>query len=320
VGYDLQRAALVVLSLSALLLAASLMPATGLGSYPTYSGPGSGDTGTAPVVDTPVETPGESTPAESTPAESTPVETTSEETDRTTAEEDEPESDDGGEDDEDDSGLAGVLGLILLGPFLALAFVGTYAGTVLTLGSVFGYDSVEWMPFSGRVRSIPQLTMSSLIGTASVTSRFVGQLGAVLGEVATGLAALSRLPAAFGRVLAIAVTGPIRALAGVSLGIGSLFGALSNISLGLGRRGSRDTGSETTTDAREAGGAQPETGDEEPTPLPTSVVEAYDRMTTRLRLPNEHAKTPARPGGHNRRPATRNRRRYRPQSSKPTTG
>lgn len=297
-GYDLQRAALVTCCLSALLLAASLMPAAGMGSFPSVGGPPSGDTG--PSAD-PV-TPEQSTPREVTQSEQptvttqtpTPVETetteTGTETDTTTR------TDESTEDDEDETiitTLTGFVGFLVLVAVFVLLFCGAYSGTVLVGGRVYGYESVSWLPFSGSIQSIPQLTMSSLIGTAAVTGAFFGQLRSTLSAMGAGVSALARVPSEFGRVMSMAVAGPVRALSSASLNLGGGLGSLFSLSDGLRTRGSRETGSTTTTDAREAGGPAPADGGDDLPPLPTSVVDAFDRMTDRLSLHNEQAMTPA---------------------------
>ena len=293
-GYDLQRAALVTCCLSALLLAASLMPAAGLGSFPTVGGPGSGDAVTVPddapdLGTTPAEQ--TTTAVQETTEEATPVAT-----ETTEPEADEPETTAPVDDDPDEGStllgmLGGLAGLLLVG---ALAGGVGYTGVVLVSAVAFGAEAVQRLPFSGTITAIPTLTMSSLIGAAGVTGSFLGQLRSVGSSVGDGMSALARVPGELGRVVGAAVTGPVKALGAVSLGAGSLFGSLSNLSIGLRRRGSHTEAAATTTDARETGDAPtPTDGEDGPPPEPTSVVDAFDRMTDRLPISNSEARTPA---------------------------
>lgn len=292
-GYDLQRAALVTCCLSALLLAASLMPAAGLGSFPSVGGPSSGDAVTVPDTGPgPQSTPDE--PTTQVPTE----EATTTETERTDEPTTEPETTTAGTDDDDtddESAVLGVFGgLAGLVLFVPLAVGVGYTGFVAVSVLAFGAQAAERLPFSGAITAIPTLTMSTLIGAAGVTGSFLGQLRSVGSAFGGGLSAMARAPQALGGVLSAAVTGPIKALGAVSLGAGSLFGALSNLSIGFRRRGSHTEGAAATTDARETDSTPTPAADgDEPPPDPTSVVEAFDRMTDRLPVSNRDARTPA---------------------------
>lgn len=269
------------------------MPAAGLGSFPTVGGPASGDAVTVPDdAPGPLTTPAEptTTAAQETTEEATPVAT-----ETTEPEADEPETTAPVDDDPDEGStllgvFGGLAGLLLVG---ALAGGVGYTGVVLVGAVAFGAEAVQRLPFSGTITAIPTLTMSSLIGAAGVTGSFLGQLRSVGSSVGDGLSSLARVPGELGRVVGAAVTGPIKALGAVSLGTGSLFGALSNLSIGFRRRGSHTEAAATTTDARETGDAPTPTDGDDPLPEPTSVVDAFDRMTDRLPISNSEARTPA---------------------------
>lgn len=295
-GYDLRRAALVTCALLALLLAASLMPAVGLGSFPTLN-----DGTTSGVT---VPTPGDPVTPDSTTVEATadtpetvttlPPDSTVTTVEQTTATTAAPEP-----DDTDDSGgfPALITGIAWLGTLVLVGGSVVYGVCIFGGAAVFGASAVEWLPFSGTIRSIPQLTMSTLIGTSSATASFLDQVGTAFSGITGGIDTLLRSSVSLGSFSLSALVAPIRLGGQMTLGIGSalgsLSGALSNLSLGLGRRSGRDSGSETTTDARDADDTEPEQPSEETDPGPLSITEAWDRMTDELRVRNQRTRTPA---------------------------
>lgn len=290
-AYDRRRALLVTCSLLTLLVATTLMPAAGLGTFPSIEsdGPNSGFavTGPSTLTDDPRLTPTvtasqstASTPAAETVTTSS---TTPMQDDATTT----PDGDD--EDDEDDSGGLGLVRVpLLLASLLAGlgALLTGYVAFVLGLVAVFGSDVASPLPLSGRIRSIPQTTMALLIGTSSVTSSFVGRLGSALTQIRSGFAGVS---------LSLGGLGLRALLAPLSIGsglAGALSRGLSTLTLSVGRRSSRDTGTATTVDAREtATTGTSSTGASDPEPV-GSVLGAYERMVDRLPVADASARTP----------------------------
>lgn len=310
-AYDIRRAALVICCLFALLLAASLMPAIGLGTFESQRdgtfGGGSGGFGSG----------GESGPSNPSSDVTTATDSDSEsETDAaddseqaderqstTTAAVD--EQDDEASDSTDDAGgenAGAILGLGVVGIILGLVggvFAAgiSYGGLVFVGGAIFGYDRISFLPFSASFRTLPQLTMSTLIGGSSVTVSFLDQLSTTVGEIGTGLSAVLSIPFSVADAGASALGGLFAASRGFSLGLGSLFGSMSgallNLSIGFGTRGERSSGADTTTDAREAGGPQPEVASEpdEDAP-PASVTEAWEEMVDALLSRRSQTMTP----------------------------
>jgi len=190
------------------------------------------------------------------------------------------------------AGVLGVFGLVLGVFVLGGAATLGYGAVVLGVATIAGAEAAASLPYGRRIQSVPQVTLSTLIGTSSATVTFFDSLGAATASLGTGLSAAADVPRALGSILASApraIGGGFTAgMAGLA---GAFGGALSTLSLGLGRRSAREQDTAATEDAREAGGPDPETtwsGE----PEPPSIAEAYDMLTDALTLPNQQARTP----------------------------
>ena len=291
-GYDRRRAALLTLSLSALLLAATLMPAAGLGSFPGVdSGPGASDPSGS-------ETDGQDTPrvtATETPTVSSPTPTPTETPTPTPTTDTATISPDPYDEDDDDESVLAFLSLLF--PLIIVVMVLTIGYTGLIAGAVAigGASMAAKFPLGEQLRTLPQVTMVTVIGLSGSMAQFARGFGDVVGAVGTGLGGLAGVADSVGGAVSALLTLPASAGRGVSLGFGSVFGslggALSALTSGSTTRTTTET-SETTTDARTTAAVDPETPTEEETG-PLSVREAWDRFTDELPVRNQFARTPA---------------------------
>lgn len=287
-GYDRRRAALLTLSLSALLLAATLMPAAGVGTFPGF-GTGADDDGSAVDAEPPEisTTPDESTATPTVTATPTPTETPDTPTPtRQTDTESTPE------DDDQESWFP----VVLLLP-IALAIAVIPLGYVILVGFVavvLGQKAASKLPFGSQIRTLPQATMTTLIGVSGSIGEMARSLRAGVTGVATGLQGLFGVVGTAGAGLATLFALPASVGQGLSLGFGSLFGSIGGALATIGRGSttrSTPNPSETTTDARSTSAVEPETPTEsEQEPL--SVREAWDLLTDNLHLRSQFSKTP----------------------------
>jgi len=293
VGQDLRRAALLTVALGSLLLAASLMPAAGLGSFPSAESDAGGDSGPAASTGTATETATETATLTET---ATPTETTTPTVTRT--ETDAPAGDSPDRSDGSGSVFTELFTLFSLLTFgvvgSALAAAG-YAGTVLAVSTVAGPAVAERLPFGAGIRSLPTATMATLIGLSGSLSRFFRSVGSGTDALVAGLSGLTGAIGSIGVGLTAVLSRSVSLGSGLSAGVGSLFGSLSNALSSLTRGGATRTTAGTTeaasADARSAVGVDPEPPSEPDEPA--TVSEAWERMTDRIPVSDKFAKTPA---------------------------
>jgi len=288
-GYDPRRAALLTLSLGALLLAASLMPAAGLGSFPGVEAeadapdapdiPDTGSTDPETPTDTTTPTP-TPTPTDTTTPTPTPTETPSPNVN---------------EDDQqgDDEGLAVIFGPLIAFLIVAVFLSTVYAGGVGVVTLLAGPAAAAKLPFGARIQALPQATMVALIGLSGSLAQFARGLGDTAGAVTTGLGGLADVVGTAGRGLGALLAMPASIGRGFSVGFGSLFGSLSALASGSATRTTTTT-SGASTDARTASAVEPETPTEpaEDDEEPPSVREAWDLFTDELPVRRLYARTP----------------------------
>jgi len=324
-GYDLRRAATALLACLAVALAAMLLPAAGIGSYPGVvgepgpgTGPGDPGTGAGPGV----SDPGSDPPTNGEPGSSTgggtsgdPKTTEPGSSDpETSAPGDDPPTDDGPADPEDDGDalaeLVGVLGtvvstLVLLSVagagllVVGLAIGGLSAGPVRlhlrgrdgtageTLLEIFG------MRVSlGGLQRLSQGSLRMVLGLSRSTGALLSGLGKTAKGVGSALAASGSLVTGLGSVgagLARALKSGGSAVGLPAFGLGSLTTGFANW------RSSFDRGDSPTSDAR---GASPMPGPEAGEDAevvdtgPQSVEEAWERFVERVPLRRPEVRTP----------------------------
>ena len=316
-AYDLQRAALIACCVFAIVVAASLFPATGYGDYPGSEAVDSGYyvSGGETIPDPPDE--------ESNESEATDEENDSAAADGGEENESEPESeaddepDDADQDDEtddesDDGTAAGGSGSgIFVGSivsFVGLLFVVVAFGLIVGVFWIFTdpirspHVSADDIP-SGflprlrlRLRLIPQLTMFATIGLSRVVPSVVDTLFRTTSGLGSGLASgFGFLARDVGRGLGTALVAVPSALVGggsglfsglfsLSSGFSSLFGSVRSRTRSRGRSSSSDASRESETD------------DVDPVPDPDlgpqTIEEAWEEMVDELPIRRRHARTP----------------------------
>ena len=295
---DSRRAALVGCCALVFLVAAALMPAAGLGTFPSAdpSGGGAGNGTATPAASgapTATERPTTETP------EPTTVETTAPETETETPErrndpapdpETPPPTEPAFEDTDDDGGtgifavvasVGGLLGLVSM--VLAAGSVGVagYAGTIGILSSLLGSDAVAGLPFAASIQAIPQATMGSLLSVSSSATAVADRLGSV-GRVLGGSVSVD------GRRLAAALVAPVAALGSLGRGFGSLAAALGDLSLWPSRGGTAATTPETDPRADETTAPAAEDGSSGP---PRTVRAAFAWLQSAAPVRNGDAAT-----------------------------
>lgn len=290
-GYDVRRAALLTLSLCALLLAAALMPAAGLGSFPSVSGVSIENPEPAGPPAQQVDTP---TPTEKTTSERTEAATTTTSTSTATETTSASATDD--HDDQQGSAFFGSIGI--LGMLVAAAVVGWvgYMGLFAALALIAGpATAVAILPFGSTIRSLPNVTMATLIGLSGSLSEFARGFGAALTGITRALTGIGRLSIGIGSAMASILAVPAALGRGFSLGFTSMFGSLGGALGSLGSGASeRSTSGEAVgpdTDARTESPLDPQ-APEQTDDGPLSVTDAWDLLTDNLSIRNKHAKTP----------------------------
>jgi len=293
VGQDLRRAALLTVALGALLLAASLMPAAGLGSFPSAGSDAGGDSRPAASTGTATETPIETATETATPTDTATSTEPATPTETDTSAGDPPDRSDG-------SGsvfteLLTVFSLITFGVVGSTLAAAGYAGTVLAVSTVAGPAVAERLPFGAGIRSLPTATMATLIGLSGSLSRFFRSVGSGADALVAGLSGLTGTVGSIGVGLTVVLSRSVSLGSGLSAGVGSLFGSLGDALSSLTRSGATRTTAGTTkatsVDARSAAGVDPDTPSEPDEP--TTVSGAWERMTDHIPVSDKFAKTPA---------------------------
>ncbi|WP_224333624.1 DUF4129 domain-containing protein [Haloprofundus halobius] len=312
-AYDLRRAALLSLCALAVVVAASLFPATGFGSYPAGVGGGGDDPATGPDAGATNATT-ETTPSESDGTDGS-VATTTAPSDGDETDESESAGDDGGTDGTTTTTETAtptstetaapsnanetVGGGLLLFLFAALAafgvlFVGVVGGRQRGVGSDVDAD-VPLPQLRAALQRIPQLTTAFVVGLSESGPTFLDRLGRVTAEFLGGLGdALTEVTRAMGTVVVAlprAFGGGLLALSG---GFGSALSelprALGDVGSGVSLRRDRDRSSRRN---RAATAAATEEAEEEPAPeIPPTIEEAWASMVDGLRLRNRRSATP----------------------------
>lgn len=282
-----RRAALLMLSLCALILAATLMPSAGLGTFPSSDwdgdvGPVSHDSPSVTAEQNTVTDSEATTEAETTGQEPTDTPTVTTTDEMTTSPP--TKGSDGG-------AFGAIVSLLVAVLWLAVGSLLGYPLLVASVAVTFGSEAVSRLPFGESVLSLPQATMAGLIGASTSLARIARTMGSALSGFTNGLGSLLDSSRSVGYVLRSA----FEAFGGLSIGLGSMVGSLGGaISTLIGGTGQRRTDDEaTTTDARETA----ETVPESPTDVtedtgPLSVAEAWGEMADRLGVRNRDAKTP----------------------------
>ncbi|WP_323676220.1 DUF4129 domain-containing protein [Halorubellus sp. PRR65] len=317
--HDLYRAALAIACVFAVVLGASLFPASGFGTNPVPaggiangSGPGSGgggpgDAGTATVAET--------TSGESATTSSTPDDTTSADGSTTTTATDGSDGSDASTDTTTTtttatpaSGAAADGGL--QGSLLALATIVFGAGATVVLASVglgrhhrrrhpdeWDLPSAPHLRVVEYLRRIPQTSLSFVMFAGANAPGILDGLADGIGSATSGLGAMTAgigtLAASLGRGLATVPGGVLRGIGSLGRGLGSItlgFGALSSIGSGsfLGRSDDRPD-----DDPRSGASATPDANpDPEPPEPPASVREAFERLQEDLGVSGDDGETP----------------------------
>ncbi len=323
VAYDLSRAAVAVVAVLTVILAASLLPASGFGTYPAGVGGGAGDTAgsgdpTAPGTDGPTSEQPPSTADSATETTAgtdggtgsgsgsdggtaTPTPTrTATTTERAAA----------GGSDNDRGGID--LGTVVTTFMGLLTLTGIGAVLVLTVGQV---ERTSRPDFDGWVLklpglpplhirasflTIPQTTMAFLVGTSASAPQVLDTIGSAANDFARGLGAVGKglgslsaslfvgVPAALGK-------GLLAIPRGIGGGLGALAGGFSTLSSGLGSRNWLRRNEETPDDPRGRAAAATDEftdpGAHQPSPL--SIEEAWEYMIDQLPTGRSPSRTPA---------------------------
>lgn len=321
---DLYRAALAIACVVAVVLGASLFPATGFGTNPVPAGgiangsaPGSGGPADGPGDAGTVDDAGPSTD-ESTTTSPTRTATTNvaDTPDTTTAATDSDGSDESSNtgttttttttaspayDESSDGGLQGAL----------LAFVTILLGSgVLVVGASVGLGRHHRRRYPGEwdlpsaphlrvleyVRRIPQTSLSFVMFAGSNAPGIIDGLSDGVGNATSGLGAatagIGSLGASIGRGLASVPGGLVKGIGSLGRGLGSLtlgLGALTSLGSGGFLGGSDRPGDDPRGGASATPDPEP---DPEPPEPPASVREAFDRLQEDLGVSGRDGETP----------------------------
>ncbi|MFC4407754.1 DUF4129 domain-containing protein [Haloarchaeobius iranensis] len=317
-GYDLSRAVLVVVSVLTVLLAASLFPASGYGTYPGTVGDGfaepsdsnvpadvEGPAGTVENPDTTTRATQGPAATETTVGANSPEQTTDSQTADPTATTDQQDDDTGGATGPDRGDgfpiFSFLLQLFVL--FLCCAVV------VAVLAVIADVERQQTGEFDGyvvdlpvlptfRVRAsflaIPQGTMSVLVGLTASAPQVLDGLGRTAGGLFAGLDDLaSGIGKAFVAVPRTLGKGLVAIPRGLGSGLGSLSLGLSSLTAGLSTRDWLSRRGDKPDDPRD--GARTDTdADGEPVDQgPVSIDEAWETMVDSVPLRRAESKTPA---------------------------
>ncbi|MFC4549783.1 MULTISPECIES: DUF4129 domain-containing protein [Halorussus] len=296
-GHNRRHAALAALCVLAVLLAASLLPASGFGTYPAgfwsdrgagapggTAGSGAGFDGPDRPVPTSTRTTQETTDGTTTET------TTARETETTTATTAASDGDDGGGDA---SGAA----FAVLGLFAAVVIAGLGFGTgMLSVAAAAGAlpftITVRGTPIGKLVGGLPERTMTLVVGFSSAAPQLLDDAGTLLREVGGGLSmVVGGLGTALGRTarfgfggLGAAFVAVPRALSGLGSGPGLLSGVTNNLSVpSFGGK----------SNSRRSSGGGGSSADADPTePAPPSVEEAWETLADRVPGRRRRSRTP----------------------------
>ena len=320
-GYDLRRAATALLACLAVALAAMLLPAAGIGSYPGVVGEPGPDGGTGPGVDPgPDDTSGDGPTGGATTGEETTGEAGSDSdsdggTDTTTQEQS--STADRGSTGGSDSGgdlLAGAVGflVVLLQTVTLFALLGT---GLLVLGLIVGglnagpvrllsrdgsgggmlLEVFGTQVSLGGLQTLSQGSLRLVLGLSRSTGTLLSGLGKAAGDAVSALSTGGSLVASVGSAFGALGGGLARALKGGGA-VGSLALGLGSLTTGLANwRPSFDRGDSPTSDARGAGPVPDPEASEEDEPVdpgPQSVEEAWERFVERVPLRRPEVRTP----------------------------
>jgi len=317
-GYDLRRAATALLACLAVALAAMLLPAAGIGSYPGVVGEPGPDGGTGPGVNPgPGDDPtGGATTGEEATGEAGSDSDSDDGTDTTTQEQ--TSAADGGDTGGSDSGgdlLAGAVGflVVLLQAVTLFALLGTgllvlglivgglNAGPVRLLsrdGSSGGGMLLEVFGMQvslGGLQTLSQGSLRLVLGLSRSTGTLLSGLGKAAGDAVSALSTGGSLVASVGSAFGALGGGLARALKSDGV-VGSLTLGLGSLTTGLANWGpSFDRGDSPTSDARGAGPVPDPEASEEDEPVdpgPQSVEEAWERFVERVPLRRPEVRTP----------------------------
>ena len=295
VGHNRRHAALATLCVFAVLLAASLFPASGFGAYPAgvWSDSGTGAPGTTaagPSTTVEFSTTTESTTATATTQRTTDgsTTTTATTTEQTTTERAAADPGDGGFDGGDLSGLYLGVGALLAG-LVGFGFVRGALSATSAAEAIPFTITVRGVPIGDLIGGLPERTMTLVVGFSSSVPQLLDDTASLTSEVTSGLAmVLSGTGSALGRIasagaggLFAAFTAVPRALSGFS-GVSGLFSDVSVPSLGRDSSG-RDRSRPSSTTADES---------EPSEPRPPTVEEAWETMADRVFVRNRRARTP----------------------------
>ncbi|MCT9098444.1 DUF4129 domain-containing protein [Haloarchaeobius sp. HME9146] len=289
-AYDLSRAAVAVVAVLTVILAASLLPASGFGTYPAGVGGGAGDTAgsgdpTAPGTDGPTSEQPPSTADSATEtategtdggtgsgsgsdggtgsgsgsdggtATPTPTRTATTTTERAAA----------GGAGNDRGGID--LGTVVTTFMGLLTLTGIGVVLVLTVGQV---ERTSRPDFDGWVLdipglpplhirasflTIPQTTMAFLVGTSASAPEVLDAIGSAANDFARGLGAVGKGLGSLSASLFVGVPaalgkGLLAIPRGIGGGLGALTGGFSTLSSGIGSRNWLSRGEKTPDDPR----------------------------------------------------------------------
>jgi hypothetical protein len=318
VGYDLSRAVLVVVSVLTVLLAASLFPASGYGTYPGTVGDGFAEpsdptvpagveepAGTVENPDTTTRTAQEPTATGTTVATQSTERTADPGTQDTTATTDRQNGDTGGATGPDRGDGFPIFAFLVQ---LFVLFLGCVA-VVAVLAILGEIERERTDDFDGyvvdlpmlptfRVRAsflaIPQGTMSVLVGLTASAPQVLDGLGRTAGGLFAGLDDLaSGIGRAFVAVPRTLGKGLVAIPRGLGSGLGSLSLGLSSLTAGISSRDWLPRGGDKPSDPRDGSRTDDADGAEEVDRGPVSIDEAWEAMVDYVPLRRVESKTPA---------------------------
>ncbi|WP_267643658.1 DUF4129 domain-containing protein [Haloarchaeobius amylolyticus] len=313
VAYDLSRAAVAVVAVLTVILAASLLPASGFGTYPAGVGAGGDAAGPGGPAAGGTGGPGGQQPSQTATSTDTPATSTTSTTttssdstdDTTTTTTDRP----AGVDSGTDRGGINLGSVVLL--FLGLvAFTSIGMVLVVTVGHVERQSRPDfdgWVlklpglpPLHIRASflTIPQTTMAFIVGTSASAPQLLDAIGGAANDFARGLGAVAAglgsaagtlfvgVPAALGK-------GLLSIPRGLGGGLGALTGGFSAISSGVSSRNWLSRSEDTPDDPRgEPADEEPFTDPGAHEPSPPSIEEAWEYMVDQLPTGRNPSQTP----------------------------
>ncbi|WP_435346505.1 DUF4129 domain-containing protein [Haloarchaeobius sp. HRN-SO-5] len=314
-GYDLSRAAVVCVSVFAVLLAASLFPASGFGAYPGSVSDGAADPGSPAGFG---DLGGDDSVPTATPSESgsqsgeitTRASTTTRSSETTTATA--TETDSSAANDVNTGGGDFDAGQFVLTVVLGFVTLGAVALFLLIIAEVERIESSDPDGFDGwvvdipglptfRVRAsflaVPQGTMAFLVGLTASAPRVLDGIGETTSNVFSGLDALASGLGSATSALAVGVpTALARGFVSIPRGLAGGFGSLSlgmgAITEGISARNWLSRRRDKPADPRSGTAAESaEEGPEDTGPM--TIEEAWAAMVEEVPLGRPSARTPA---------------------------